>query len=268
MMRGVRIRASTAASLHRWDLEPREAVELQRRLCRRVVARRVFRRLSTVAGADIAIAGDHAVAAVIVYRFASPLVFLGKGQISGGGALTEVERATTLGRLRFPYVSGLLSFCEAPLLFQAFEKLSALPDVALLDGQGVAHPRRFGFASHMGLWLRIPTIGCAKSRLCGEHETPRAEAGGWVPLLDVPRGDLRTGRPREVIGADLTMRPRVRPVYVSVGHRIDLASAVATVLACSDGRRIPRPTREADRLAGELKRSIGNGSVDSSGKNC
>jgi deoxyribonuclease V len=137
-------------------------------------------------------------------------------------------------------VPGLLTFREAPLILAAFEKLKVAPDLVIVDGQGIAHPRRIGLASHLGLCLGLPTIGCAKSRLCGEHEMPGFEAGSYAELRD-------NG---EVIGVVLRTRAGVKPVYVSIGHLIDLPSAVRTVLDCCRGYRLPEPTRLAHQAAG------------------
>ncbi|MBN1162029.1 MAG: deoxyribonuclease V [Dehalococcoidales bacterium] len=155
-------------------------------------------------------------------------------------SLEIVEIKVVTDRINFPYVPGLLSFREIPLLLKAFEKIEHVPDLVLVDGQGFAHPRRIGLASHLGLWLGIPTIGCAKSRLCGEHEVPLAEAGSSVQLID-------NG---EVIGAVLRTRTGVKPLYISVGHMIDLPSAVYWVMNCCRGYRLPEPTRLAHQAAG------------------
>lgn len=234
---------------HRWDVTPKEAIALQEKFRRDVDCRRSFERLETVAGADIAFEDERAVAAVIVYRFSEPLCFREGREPTGGGELIETERAEAVGRFEFPYVPGLLSFREAPLLLAAFAKLSMAPDIVLFDGQGIAHPRRFGLASHMGLWLGLPTIGCAKSRLFGVHGEPGPEKGDWTPLT-AGRRSLVTGR--GVVGAVLRTRRGVRPIYVSIGHGIDRESAISVVLACLDRTRIPVPTREADRLVGVL----------------
>ncbi len=158
--------------------------------------------------------------------------------------LVEVHRAAATGPLRFPYVPGLLAFREAPVLLAAFEKLVTEPDVLIFDGQGLAHPRRFGIACHMGLLLDRPSIGCAKSRLCGEHAEPAERAGAAAPLMDGGRQ----------VGAVVRTRDRVKPVFVSIGHRVDLETAVTITLRCVDGYRVPKPTREADRFVAELKK--------------
>ncbi|CAI8055268.1 Endonuclease V [Geodia barretti] len=142
-----------------------------------------------------------------------------------------VERPTT-----FPYVPGLLSFREVPALLEALGQLPAAPDLILCDGHGYAHPRRFGLACHLGLWLDTPTIGVAKSRLTGSHDEPGP-------------GEGRCRRPRERLGAVLRTRERVKPVFVSAGHRISLRTALALTLACATRYRLPEPTRLADKLS-------------------
>ena len=139
----------------------------------------------------------------------------------------------------FPYVPGLLSFREAPILLEALAGLRSRPDVILVDGQGTAHPRRFGIACHLGLAIDVPTIGCAKSRLVGNHQEPDEEKGAWTHLM----------HHREPIGAVVRTRTGVRPIYVSPGNNIDLDSSVRWALACSPRYRVPVPTRLAHRAA-------------------
>jgi deoxyribonuclease V len=143
-----------------------------------------------------------------------------------------------------PYIPGLLAFREAPILARAFEKLNCEPDVVLFDGHGFAHPRRMGIASHMGLLLDKPSIGCAKSRLVGTHQEPGNTPGEWSPLMD---GEQQ-------IGAVLRTRGNVKPIFVSCGHKMDLKTALMIVLQCCDGYRIPKPTREADHFVENVKR--------------
>jgi deoxyribonuclease V len=154
-----------------------------------------------------------------------------------------VERQIATAKLRFPYIPGLLSFREVPAWVAALRKLRQAPDVLMCDGQGIAHPRRFGIASHLGVLCGLPSIGCAKSRLVGAHDEPPARRGGRAPLLDKD----------EVIGTVLRTQNGIGPVYVSIGHRLDLASAEALVLACALKYRLPEPTRLADRLVAEAK---------------
>jgi len=197
-----------------------EAIDIQKKL-RDQVVRKGSVRPHIVAGADVSYKGDVARAVVVVMR-----------------DLELVEKVVVDERVPFPYIPGLLSFREIPPLLSAWRKVQTRPDVIIVDGQGIAHPRRFGIASHLGLVLDVPTIGCAKSRLCGEHEEPPRERGAWVPL--VHKG--------ESIGAALRTRDGCNVVYVSTGHRISLKSAISVVLACAPRYRLPEPQRLADHL--------------------
>ena len=216
----------------RWDLTPREAMRLQRSWRERVEREDRFGPLQYVAGADMAFDPETniAFAAVIVYRLPE---------------LVEVERRMARRKLRFPYVPGLLSFREGPVLLAAFARLRLEPDVILIDGHGLAHPRRFGIACHLGLLLDCPTIGCAKSILVGEAEEPGPKAGSTATLLD--KG--------EKVGVVLRTRDNVKPIYVTTGHRVSLDSAVRIVGLCLDGFRLPKPTREADHWVRDLRRT-------------
>ena len=220
--------------LHDWNLTPRNAIALQRELAARVVARGDPREAAVhlVAGCDVAFekARDRAVGAVVVLRYPD---------------LSVVERVVVESSMVFPYVPGLLSFRETPLLARAFERLEHAPDLVMVDGHGYAHPRRFGIACHIGVLLGVPTIGIAKSRLVGEDGSVAAPRGSRADLVDAG----------EVIGSLLRTRDGVRPVYVSVGHRIALDAAERWVLRCARGYRLPEPTRLADQLAGQAKRA-------------
>lgn len=187
--------------------------------------------VSLVAGCDLAIAGDLLCAAVRLYAFPS---------LKPAGGAEAVRPA------RFPYVPGLLSFREVPVLLDAFARLDLRPDVVLCDGQGIAHPRRFGLACHLGLLLDLPSVGCAKSRLTGEHGEVALARGSHTPLRD---GD-------ETIGAVLRTRDGVRPLFISIGHRARIEDAIGLVLACGAGYRLPEPVRQADRDAGRLARAL------------
>ena len=215
----------------RWNLTPREAMREQERLRERVVLTDDFTPVGFVAGADVAFdpKSAWAFAGVVVFRYPS---------------LEEVERRMARRKLRFPYVPGLLSFREGPVLLAAFARLKTEPDLILIDGHGRAHPRLFGIASHIGVLLDKPTIGCAKSLLVGEHEEPGTKANSTKPLWF--KG--------ERVGEVLRTRDNVKPIYVTTGHRVSLASAVEFVKHCCDGFRIPRPTREADHYVRELRR--------------
>lgn len=219
------------AKLHRWDVTPKEAVQMQRALAERIDVRRPLTRCEYVAGADISYNRFSPTmhASVIVYRVAD-------------GTIVEVQDACR--ETPFPYVPGLLSFREAPALLTAFARLRTKPDVVMIDGQGFAHPRRMGLACHIGLWLDLPTFGCAKSLLIGKHGELRRAIGSFSPLMD---GD-------EQIGYAVRTRRGVKPVYVSAGHKIDLASALRVVSATLGGFRVPEPTRLAHLRVNELRR--------------
>ena len=225
--------------LHPWDMTPREAVGLQRRLAERIgLQDRAPSRLKRIAGVDVSYRRR-------ALRFHAAVVVLDFPD------LQVVETATASGQVDFPYVPGLLSFRELPILLEAFRGLQTVPEVILVDGQGIAHPRRLGLASHLGLWLGVPTIGCAKSRLCGDAEEPREQCGAWTRLMD---GD-------EEIGRVVRTRDRVKPLYISPGHHIDLKRAVEIVLQCGRGYRMPEPTRQAHLLSNRLRRQTEDGSA-------
>lgn len=209
---------------HRWDLPPKEALALQRQLAAGVLKENRLNEVKTVAGVDVGQREGMVQAAVAVLTFPDL-------------ALKNV--AVAKRRVNFPYIPGLLGFREGPVILDAIDQLSKQPDLFIFDGQGIAHPRRLGIASHIGLLTGMPSVGCAKSRLCGQHIEPGTERGSRVPLLD----------DREVIGAVVRTRTGVKPVYVSVGYGVDLETAVEYVLACCRGFRLPETTRLAHRLA-------------------
>jgi deoxyribonuclease V len=221
------------APLHDWSLTPAEAISLQRELASRVDTRTPLTQCDLVAGVDASYNRFSPIlyAAVVVVRLSD-------------GAVVETQ--TAVGTTEFPYLPGLLTFREAPLVLEACRKLKHRPDVVMVDGQGYAHPRRLGIASHLGLWLDVPTIGCAKSRLIGTYREPKAAATSLSPLLDKD----------EVIGHVVRTKARTNPVFVSVGHRIDLASAVRVVLRSCKGYRVPEPTRQAHLAVNELRRGF------------
>ena len=157
-----------------------------------------------------------------------------------------VEEVVLKGPVTFPYVPGLLSFREAPVLLDCFARLKSTPELVLIDGQGIAHPRGFGIASHLGLWLDVPTVGCAKSRLIGEGEEPGDDPGSWTELR----------YQGQVVGATVRTRGGVKPIFVSPGHRVGVKAAVRLALLCTAGFRVPEPTRLADHLAEAAKRQM------------
>ncbi len=230
------MRERAAAPLHAWDLTPKQAIALQKELARAVVRSDRFgpggrRAIGSVAGVDAAFAdrGRTIRAAAVLLDYPG---------------LVPVERVLVERPVAFPYVPGLLSFREVPALLEALDRLHARPDLILCDGHGYAHPRRFGLACHLGLWLDVPAIGVAKSRLTGRHEEP-GPAKGDLAWLRAGSG----ARPGARIGAVLRTRERVKPVYVSAGHRVSLRTAVALTLACAARYRLPEPTRLADKLS-------------------
>jgi deoxyribonuclease V len=211
---------------HPWDVTVHEAQTLQAQLAQRVIVETTFAvgSLRTVAGVDVSFRSGVARAAVVVLGFPD---------------LQPVDTALAEIPASFPYVPGLLTFREGPSVLAALEKLATWPDLFIFDGQGLAHPRRVGLAAHMGVLLDQPSIGCAKSRLIGAHEEPGNDPGDWVPLYDKA----------EVIGAVVRSRARVSPLYISIGHRVDLATAIDVVLRCTRGYRLPETTRYAHALA-------------------
>ena len=213
-------------ALHSWQVTAQEAIAIQENLRDQVVREDRIGAIKTVAGIDVGFENGGGVtrAAVVVLCFPG----LEPAETS------VVRRPTT-----FPYIPGLLSFREAPAVLEAIDRLHTLPDLLICDGQGIAHPRRMGLASHLGVWMDIPSIGAAKSRLIGQHEKVHEARGNWQPLWNAG----------EIIGAALRTRPGAKPLYISTGHRISLETAIGMVLACTRAYRMPEPTRQAHRLA-------------------
>ena len=220
------IQAVRVQTLHEWEVSIAQAREIQFNLAKRVSTENKVVNPRLIAGIDISAPDAQGVARGAAVVLCYPEL-----------DIVEVKEAHS--KIGFPYVPGLLSFRESPLILAACEKLRNVPDLILVDGQGIAHPRRFGLASHVGLLLDLPTIGCAKSILCGQHQPVGEEAGSQAELVD--KGEL--------IGAALRTKSRVKPIYISVGHRIDLASALHWVMKCCRGYRLPEPTRRAHLAA-------------------
>ncbi len=208
--------------LYDWHISPSEAVRLQQELASEIITTGAVENPRFIAGADMSVAPDriHARAVIVVLNWPE---------------LEVVELVEEEGQMEFPYIPGLLSFREAPLVIKAWEKLATAPDLLFVDGQGYAHPRRMGIASHLGLLLDVPTIGCAKSRLCGEYAEPGQYPGNSSALYD--RGEL--------IGQVLRTKEGSKPLFISVGHKISLENAVYWVMKCLRGRRLPEPARLA-----------------------
>jgi len=213
--------------LHSWQVSVAQALDIQRRLASQVSRNGEVATPHFIAGVDISAqkAQGMATGAVVVLNYPE---------------LRLVETKVVQAKLDFPYIPGLLSFRESPLTLAACERLSVTPDLILVDGQGIAHPRRLGLASHLGLLLNTPTIGCAKSLLCGVHEVPGVEPGSYAEIVD--RG--------EVIGVALRTKLGVKPIYVSIGHKVDLQTAIYWAMKCCRGYRLPEPTRLAHLAAG------------------
>lgn len=210
--------------LHPWNVTPEEARRFQNEFRSQVVQTDQFEAIETVAGVDIGLKDNKALASVVVLNLSD---------------LEVIDGVVAESRVTFPYIPGFLSFREIPPLLVAFAHLYTAPDLVIVDGQGIAHPRRFGLASHLGLILNIPTIGCAKSRLCGRYEEPNADKGAYTYIYDKD----------ETIGIALRTRTNVSVVYVSVGHKISLDSARKMTMSCCKGFRLPETTRYAHKAA-------------------
>src|SRR5437879_6838091 len=219
----------TQTPLHAWNLQPDAAMALQVELAKQVIRTdQLVGEVRRVAGVDMAINEETGMARAAVVLLSYP-------------ELDILERHVYEEPVRMPYIPGLLSFREIPCILGAFARLREQPDLVMVDGQGIAHPRYLGIASHLGLWLDLPTIGCAKSILRGHYDEKALseEAGSWVPLMFK----------NERVGAVVRTRSHVKPMIISLGHRISLETSIKYVLACSKGYRLPEPTRQADKLS-------------------
>ena len=217
--------------LHSWHLDPQQAIEVQRELRERLVLAWDGREVTMVGGVDVSVKAGLARAAIVVLRYPD---------------LAPVTTATAEMPVPFPYIPGLLTFREGPVVLEAWKRLRVDPDLLLFDGQGIAHPRGIGLAAHMGLWLGCPSIGVAKTWLYGEHDEPGRLKG--------QAAELRS--PREagtVIGAVVRTRTGVKPVYVSPGHLIDVPKAIEYALGCCTRYRLPETTRGAHRLCAQAR---------------
>ena len=215
--------------LHEWNLQPTEAIALQRELASRVILTDALPgEVTRIAGVDMAINENNGMARAAVVLLSYP-------------EMEMLEQHVYEEPLRMPYIPGLLSFREIPCIIGAFDRLREQPHLVMVDGQGIAHPRRLGIAAHLGLWLDLPTIGCAKSILRGHYNEQALgeEAGAWEPLI----------YKNETLGAAVRTRSHVKPMIISQGHRVSLDTSIRYVLACSKGYRLPEPTRQADKLS-------------------
>ena len=219
-------------NLHSWDVSYKEAINIQQTLREKLILYDdgIPDKIKTITGADISYSrgSDLFFAAVVLFEFPS---------------MEVIEETSFTERVSFPYIPGLLSFREGPPLLKAFKKLRIVPDVAIFDGQGIAHPRGFGLASHMGLFLNIPTIGCAKTKLAGKYDEPGNEVGDYSDLILNDR----------IVGAVLRTKKNVKPVFVSQGHRIGLQRAVDVVLSSCVGYKLPEPSRKAHLTVNRIR---------------
>ena len=224
-----------AKVIHPWQVTAHEAIAIQKRLRAQVITENTLGEVRYIAGADIATSKD------------SPKAYAGVVVLSYP-ALEVVEERGLEDEVAFPYVPGLLAFREGPALIKVFEQLTTEPDAIVFDGQGLAHPRGMGIATHLGLVFDKPSIGCAKSLLFGRYQEPDHEKGAWADLRD-PQG--------HIIGAVLRSKPKTTPIFVSIGHRLDLPAAIRILIDCTRGVRIPEPTRLAHNFVTQLRRGGG-----------
>ncbi len=223
--------------LHSWTVSPKEAIEIQNKLRSQIELVPLINPIATIGGADVSmnLYSDKGFAGFVTLSFPD---------------LKILDHAAVENHIPVPYIPGLLSFREIPMLMKAWEKLTTKPDVLVVDGVGMAHPRRLGIASHLGLMLGIPTIGCAKSVLTGTYEEPPAAAGSFSYLYDK----------KEIIGAALRTKNNVKPVFISPGHLITLDESIQIVKKCTIAHRLPEPTRMAHKVVNEyrIKNNVGN----------
>ncbi len=219
--------------LHPWNVNYKEAVEIQKRLKKQIILKNSFKNLNgkLIAGADVSYDKeiDRFYAGVVVFELQT---------------MQKIEEVTASGKVSFPYIPGLLSFRESPILLRAFSKVKKTPDIIILDAQGIAHPRGIGLASHIGLLLNKPSIGCAKTRLIGEYDNVGKEAGCYSQLTIKGKA----------VGVVLRTRKNVKPVFVSPGHKIDLAMSIDLVLKSCRGYKLPEPTRQAHNLVTKVRK--------------
>jgi len=215
--------------LHDWDMTPKEAIALQSDLASQLIDNTPIDldSIKLVAGVDVSVKNNVSQAAVVILTFPE---------------LELIETVTAQQPTQYPYIPGLLTFREGPVLEEAFQQLQNIPDVFVFDGMGQIHPRRMGIAAHLGLWLDKPTIGCGKTHFVGDYDEPALEKGASSPLFY--KGDQ--------LGVVLRTRNNVKPVYISVGHKADLQSAIDLILAVTPKYKLPRPIRLAHDAAGQF----------------
>jgi len=221
-------------NLHSWEVNPREAIQLQKELKKKISLKKFFNKVKIVAGADVSYYKNNMIAGIVILKFPQ---------------LEIIEKKSSLSPVNFPYIPGFLTFREGPSLLEALKKIKIEPDVILFDGQGIAHPRRMGIATHLGLFLDKPTIGCAKSRLSGKYTSVGEEKGDYTLLKE---GE-------EILGAVLRTRRKVKPIFVSPGHKIDLSNSIEIVLKCIVKYRLPLPVREAHIFVNQIRNNLAMG---------
>ena len=216
-------------NLHSWKVSVEKAIQIQKDLRNRIILKKTFFRVRTIGGGDVAYQkeGNFLFGAMVILSFPQ---------------METLDVATARGKISFPYVPGLLSFREGPILIKTFQKLKIIPDVMIYDGQGIAHPRGIGLASHLGLWFDLPSIGCAKTPLLDEFASP-GPLKGSVEMIK---------KEGKEVGAVLRTKDKVKPLFVSPGYRIDLPTSIRLVLESCQGFRIPEPLRRAHQISGRI----------------
>jgi deoxyribonuclease V len=217
--------------IHPWNVEPKKAVEYQRKLREKISFTSTYNRIKLIAGVDASYKKERIIGGIVILKYPELII---------------LDRDFVVTKVSFPYIPGLLTFREAPALIKLFKKIKWNPDIIFFDGQGYAHPRRMGIATHIGLFLDQSTIGCAKSRLTGEYTNPGNKKGCYSQLLDKEK----------VIGAVLRTRDNVKPIFVSPGNHINLSKAINITLLCTTNYRIPEPTRQADLFVNKIKKEL------------
>lgn len=218
-------------NLHSWEVSPQKAIKIQKDLKSNISLKKSFNKIDKIAGVDVSYYQNKMIAGVIIFKFPN---------------LKIIERQSFVASINFPYIPGLLTFRERPSILAAFKKIKNEPDIILFDGQGIAHPRRMGIATHLGLFLNRPTIGCAKSRLSGKYTSVGEEKGDYTLLKE----------DEEVLGAVLRTRKRVKPIFVSPGHKIDLSNSIEIILKCIVKYRLPLPVREAHIFVNQIRNNL------------
>lgn len=217
--------------IHPWNVEPKKAVEFQRKLIEKISFVPTNNHIKLIAGVDASYKKEYIIGGIVILKYPELII---------------LDRDFIISKVSFPYIPGLLTFREAPVLLKLFKKIKWNPDIIFFDGQGYAHPRKMGIATHIGLFLDQPTIGCAKSRLTGEYSKPGNEKGSYSLLYDKGM----------VIGAVLRTRDNVKPIFVSPGNHMNLKKAIKITLSCTTSYRIPEPVRQADLFVNKIKKSF------------